>query len=1091
MSTLHPSTFGTLLRRYRRAAGLTQEELAERARLSARAVSDLERGARRAPHSATVRLLVAALQLQAPERDTLAAAARQRAALVAPSAHAGGYPGSAAPPPFVGRARELALLDRHLAGAGPPVLLLAGEPGIGKSRLLQEASQPATLSGWRVLAGGCQRRGGQEPYAPLLQALERHIRIQSPAQLRTDLRGCAWLVRLLPELAAGPIEPLPTWTLTPDQERRLMVAAVARFLTNVAGPAGVVLVLDDLQWAGSDALDLLTALVRSAAEVPLRVIGAYRNTEVQPPRPHVESHPLSSTLADLAHAGLAVHRTLAPLTREEAAHLLDGLLGEMDGDPGVPREQVVQRAGGVPFFVVSYAQGLRAGAREDGAPDAVPWDVAQSVRQRVAALPSVAQEVLGVAAVVGREVPRPLLAGVATHPERTVVEAVDAACSARLLEEVGARAYRFVHDVIREVVEADLGAGRRALLHRQIAVALETAPGEPLVEALAYHYARAAEDAKAGLWLERAGDQAAAGFANAAALGHYTAARAHLDTAGADATALSRLDEKLGDLRLRLGAYAQAQEDFARARAAARDARQRAELGRKEGITWHRRGEFDHALAAFATAEAEGGADGAGTGLPGSCRAAIELSRGEALWSWGQYDAAQAAAERAQALLHAEKPCDATDHALARADYLQGRVAWIRGDTVRAEECHQRSLAIYERLGDQQGSAAAWSDLGMEAIRRGDLTQAEERGRRSLAIYERIGDQHGIGWACGYLFWFSLLRGDLTQAEEYARRELAINERSNTQRYTAPGWTDLAQVACARGDLAGAEESARRALAILERSEQQGGLGGSALSWNLLGTVAAQRGALTAAEECYRRSLDIMERLESSGFPGPISYAWHGLGRIACERGDLPVAAAWCRRARHLARRCGSIDVDALATLGLVRARLRGLPPAVRGRATTALLEQGCAAATRHGLALPTVDAALLSAEVHLRQGMLAGAQVAAEKALGLATGQQRRWEEAVARRLVGQCALAQGSPGDAEAHLRASLALLTEIGAALEAARTRLALAEALVQAAQSPRISEGARTLLAEAQAQFASSGAALDLAEAEQVVVAWRDR
>jgi hypothetical protein len=65
-------------------------------------------------------------------------------------------------------------------------------------------------SGWRVLAGGCQRRGGQEAYAPLLQALERHIRIQSPAQLRTDLRGCAWLVRLLPELAAGPIEPLPT-----------------------------------------------------------------------------------------------------------------------------------------------------------------------------------------------------------------------------------------------------------------------------------------------------------------------------------------------------------------------------------------------------------------------------------------------------------------------------------------------------------------------------------------------------------------------------------------------------------------------------------------------------------------------------------------------------------------------------------------------------------------------------------------------------------------------------------------------------------------------------------------------------------------
>jgi hypothetical protein len=120
---------------------------------------------------------------------------------------------------------------------------------------------------------------------------------------------------------------------------------------------------------------------------------------------------------------------------------------------------------------------------------------------------------------------------------------------------------------------------------------------------------------------------------------------------------------------------------------------------------------------------------------------------------------------------------------------------------------------------------------------------------------------------------------------------------------------------------------------------------------------------------------------------------------------------------------------------------------------------------------------------------MLAGAQVAAEKALGLATSQQRRWEEAVAWRLLGQCALAQGCPGDAEAHLRASLALLTEIGAALEAARTRLTLAAALVMAAQSPRIPEEARTLLAEAQAQFITSGAALDLAQAEQIAAAWR--
>src|SRR5207245_7927422 len=111
---------------------------------------------------------------------------------------------------------------------------------------------------------------------------ERYIQGQTPLRLRADLRGCAWLVRLLPELAEGPIEPLPGWTLAPEHERRLMFKAVQRFLANVAGPAGTLLVLDDLQWAGADALDLLATLVR-AADRGGRVGGADGRTEGQPP----------------------------------------------------------------------------------------------------------------------------------------------------------------------------------------------------------------------------------------------------------------------------------------------------------------------------------------------------------------------------------------------------------------------------------------------------------------------------------------------------------------------------------------------------------------------------------------------------------------------------------------------------------------------------------------------------------------------------------------------------------------------------------------------------------------------------------------
>src|SRR5207244_3862503 len=187
-------TFGALLRRYRLARGLTQEALAERAGLSVRTVSDLERGVNLTPRKDTLPLLAAALEVSAQERRRLQATARRLRG--SPSSPPGAASMSA--PPFVGRTPELALLDRHLAGEGPPVLLLAGEPGIGKSRLLQEAAQRAPGQGWQVLAGGCQRRGGQEPYAPLLGALKRHIGAQAPVHLRADLAGCAWLVRLLP-----------------------------------------------------------------------------------------------------------------------------------------------------------------------------------------------------------------------------------------------------------------------------------------------------------------------------------------------------------------------------------------------------------------------------------------------------------------------------------------------------------------------------------------------------------------------------------------------------------------------------------------------------------------------------------------------------------------------------------------------------------------------------------------------------------------------------------------------------------------------------------------------------------------------------
>jgi predicted ATPase len=239
-------------------------------------------------------------------------------------------------------------------------------------------------------------------------------------------------------------------------------------------------------------------------------VGAYRDTEVRP------ADPLGLLLADLAQARRVRHHALGPLPLEDAAILLDDLLAGVAGAERTAHEAVLHHAGGVPFFLVSYAQALQQGSAQG-----VPWDLGQGVRQRVALLPERAGQLLGVAAIVGRRVPHALLLAVAGQPEDAVLAGLEAACRARLLLEEGDDGYTFAHDVIREVVEADVGAARRALLHRRVAEALEGDSGGASPELLAYHYARGGVPDKAVVYLELAGDRAWAQRAQGAAETHY------------------------------------------------------------------------------------------------------------------------------------------------------------------------------------------------------------------------------------------------------------------------------------------------------------------------------------------------------------------------------------------------------------------------------------------------------------------------------------------------------------------------------------------------------------------------------------------
>ncbi len=443
-----------------------------------------------------------------------------------------------------------------LSPSAAPLLLLAGEPGIGKSRLLAEASRSARGAGWAVMQGGIVTSLGHAPYAPIVDAVASHLAGCTAAQTRHSLRGTSWLTRLLPELAEAGVLAPPRWALAPDQERSLMSAAVARFLINIAGPSGTLLILDDLQWAGTEAIELIGTLAARAGNgsgPPLRLLGACRSTEV------VAGHPLAHLFSDLARDGLAIELQLGPLSPDASRDLVMDVLG------GVPEgerwsERLYERTGGNPFALMSFAQAAVALMNDAEQIDVsaldVPRDVAQSIGHRLGRLPEAAGNLVRATAVAGRSVGQATVEDVAAWlglETGVATAAMEAAHQARLLVEDGQDGYRFAHDLIYEVAAAELGTWRRRDAHCVIAESLERHLSQHDRDAraseLAHHFAAGGQPIRAVPYALSAGKQAEAMYAFAEAAERYRMA-VDLAEAGDDRAQMANAHAQLGKLLL-------------------------------------------------------------------------------------------------------------------------------------------------------------------------------------------------------------------------------------------------------------------------------------------------------------------------------------------------------------------------------------------------------------------------------------------------------------------------------------------------------------------------------------------------------------
>jgi predicted ATPase/class 3 adenylate cyclase len=466
-------------------------------------------------------------------------------------------------PSFVGRGTELNDARETWAAARRGerrMLLLAGEPGVGKTQLAIELAHEAYLDGALVLHGRCDD-GLQVPFQPFASALRQSIEdAEAVGAVPTLGRLAGELVRLVPDIGPLPIELAPPIHADPETEQYRLFDAVSQWLHAAAQEAPVVFVLDDLHWATRPTLHLLRHVFRSTEPTRLLLLCSYRDTEVE------RGHPLTELLADLAQVPGLQRQQLAGLREYDIVDLLDAFAGHSLGQPGEAlAHKVFTLTDGNPFFVRELQRHLvETGALRpvgegrwvvDAPPElGVPESVREVVGRRLSRLSEAASATLELAAVIGAEFDLEVLVAAGRLDEDAVLTALDEAVAARLVLESSVQRYRFAHNIVRATILDGLTRVRRSRAHQRVAESIEQRYAGNLdgrLTELAMHYAEAAtagEGTKAVGYATRAGDLALDRLAYDEAVECYRLANDLLATTEAPVD-----EQRRGQLLLALG----------------------------------------------------------------------------------------------------------------------------------------------------------------------------------------------------------------------------------------------------------------------------------------------------------------------------------------------------------------------------------------------------------------------------------------------------------------------------------------------------------------------------------------------------------
>ena len=714
------NSFGYWLRRRRKALDLTQGALAQRVSCSPAAIKKIEAEERR-PSRALAQRLAQQLAIPAQEQAAFLEAARKLGAcdrlqldelpLEATSAPAAVEARS----PFVGRDNEygqfIGLIARLTAGIGH-VVLIQGEVGIGKSRLMHEVVCYVRQRDLPALTTNCYEIEQAMAYQPIIDLAtqacqgvpEARLRLIAPILL-------AEVAALVPAMAARLPELPPLSADFPEARQARLFSALVQLFDALARNRQLIIVIDNIQWADDVSLRFLHFLARQIAARPMLLICAYRDEELD------SNEHLAGVVESLRSESHTRHMALPRLGPGDTEALLKRM-----NDPKLSAPHLAARlhreSEGNPFFLWSIMHSLTEGegAVSDATSLPLPDALRDSVRVRLARVPQEERHLLDVAAVLGRRFDFETLLALAEVPEERFLHTMDSLVKRRLLrEEAEGGFYDFSHDKVREVVYRDIGVARRVLLHRVVAQLLEQHAGGQTHERnahLAEHYERGKVWPKALLYLGLAADRSQKLFAMRESLQWFDRAIALLQAHPEAATQAQQLAlyERRGAARAQAGQMEGAVADFQRVIDAARAL-----------------GEHEHARD-------------------------VLIQLGMAYRRADAYEQAVSCLEEALTVSRATED----ERHVADTLYHLGTVAWSNGRNDLAISYHQQAVDICERLQlTDLVAVQAFHGRGEAHFANAEPAAAIACFLRSLDLARGIDDKSYesenlmmIGWAC-------------------------------------------------------------------------------------------------------------------------------------------------------------------------------------------------------------------------------------------------------------------------------------------------------------------------------------------------------